>query len=70
LKGLAGAKAAWENQKDRGHHTLPLDILNEVKKSILEQTTSIVVAIIEDFTISHLSYFLTFGKFCQPEFSH
>ena len=36
LKDLTGAEVAWENRKYQGHHTLPLDILNEVKKSILE----------------------------------
>ena len=33
-KGLMGAEAVWVMHKYHGHHVLPPDIMDEVKKSI------------------------------------
>ena len=34
-EGLTGAQAAWANKRYHSHHTLPLDMIREVKNSIL-----------------------------------
>ncbi|KAH8993202.1 hypothetical protein EDB92DRAFT_1796673, partial [Lactarius akahatsu] len=34
-EGLTGAQAVWANKKYHGHHTLPPDMIKEVRASIL-----------------------------------
>ena len=38
-KGLTGADVIWANQKYRRHHTLPANILSEIKKAQVNPTT-------------------------------
>ena len=33
-EGLTGAQAVWANRKYHGHHTLPSDMIKEVKASV------------------------------------
>jgi len=33
--GLSGSQAAWANQKYHSHHSLPPDIISDVKHSVL-----------------------------------
>ncbi|KAI9452194.1 hypothetical protein BJY52DRAFT_1124587, partial [Lactarius psammicola] len=38
-EGLTGVQAVWANKKYHGHHTLPLEMIAEVKRSVQAHIT-------------------------------